>query len=149
MGNSHASLIVPNLYLGPVTAFKTVPDMKYIINLSREDIVVPAGVQQTRIHIDDKPTSNIAQYFPQTNLLIASAIAAQQTIYICCDRGVSRSPTIVLAYFIFIYGWTYEYALRWLKQFRGVVNSNSGFADQLRAHQRALPYPRFPFLLLP
>ncbi len=128
MGNSNASLIVPNLYLGPAAAWKQVPELKYVINLSGTDLVLPPDVQQTRIIIEDNPKSNIAQYFPQTNPIIANALATKQTIYVCCDRGVSRSPTIVLAYFMSIYGWSFEYARSWLRQFRSVINPNEGFA---------------------
>ena len=71
---------------------------------------------------------------------INEAKAKGESVLVHCDRGASRSATIVLAYLMqysdksvnFIHkSMTTEACIKWLQRIRGVVNPNKGFVEQL------------------
>jgi protein-tyrosine phosphatase len=48
-----------------------------------------------------------------------------------CQQGVSRSPSIVIAYLIRNHGMSYESALAFVRRKRACVKPNPGFAQAL------------------
>ena len=52
-----------------------------------------------------------------------------------CRMGVSRSAAVVCAYAMKAYGWSYEKALKHVKQHRGCVKPNASFLRQLETYQ--------------
>ena len=65
-------------------------------------------------------------------------------VFVHCAAGVSRSSTVVIAYFMAKYGFSFERARDMVKAKRKCVNPNNGFERQLKAipHQLLRSYIR-------
>lgn len=56
-------------------------------------------------------------------------------VYVHCEQGISRAPTIVAAYLMEKRGWTADQAIQYLRSKRPQVNPNPGFRKYLAAHE--------------
>ncbi|KAG0188797.1 phosphatase, partial [Apophysomyces sp. BC1034] len=88
------------------------------------------------IPIADNPEANIIQCFDETFEFIDSTLAAGNHLLVHCLAGVSRSPTVVVAYLMKKRRLRAKEALALIKQSRPFVNPNPGFMDQLRLYQK-------------
>lgn len=61
--------------------------------------------------------------------------SAPPCILVHCQKGQSRSATIVCAYLIYRNGWSVDYALRYMRSIRSCVAPNIGFLHSLRMLQ--------------
>lgn len=73
------------------------------------------------------PQENLLLLFDDAIDFIKHAIDSEETIYVHCNAGVSRSASFVIAYFIREHGLTFEEALNFVKAKRGCVFPNYGF----------------------
>ena len=55
-----------------------------------------------------------------------------------CDRGISRSPTVVLAYLMLTNGWTVSEAFHYVYSKRRIIEPNVGFMDRLKKYESLL-----------
>jgi protein-tyrosine phosphatase len=92
-------------------------------------------IEWYRLVLDDDKEEPISQYFTLVHSIIKKAIQNKNTVIIHCAAGISRSPTLVAAYFIIENGWTSEEALFYIKNRRPYVDPNSGFIRQLELLQ--------------
>ena len=85
---------------------------------------------------DSKKTENISQYFKSTNEFID---LNRQTgnIFIHCQRGVSRSGTITIAYLMWKNNWTYDNAFKHIKIKRNTVLPRENFVDELKLYEKS------------
>jgi protein-tyrosine phosphatase len=84
-----------------------------------------------RLVIDDAPDENISQYFYQVHKIISTASKENKNVLIHCSAGMCRSPTLVIAYLIIEYKWTYNQAQKLVKDRRSIIQLNSSFIRQL------------------
>lgn len=91
----------------------------------------PENFNYLRIDIDDLETENISQYFPLTTEFIHNALDSGGKVLVHCIAGISRSPTIVIAYLISKLYYTPQIALKKLREIRPIINPNDGFRKQL------------------
>jgi len=84
-----------------------------------------------RIEIDDFYSENIGQYFEETYNFIEKAIG---NVYVHCVAGISRSPSVVIAYIMRKEGKNFEEAMQFVKERRTCVNPNEGFIKQLKKY---------------
>lgn len=56
-------------------------------------------------------------------------------VYIHCEQGISRAPTIVAAYLMEKHGWTAIQALEYIRSKRPQIHPNPGFQKHLLAHE--------------
>jgi hypothetical protein len=64
----------------------------------------PKKFTYLNIHVNDDPWINIDNYFDETNKFIDTALELPNSkVMIHCQKGVSRSVTILLAYFVYKY----------------------------------------------
>ena len=103
----------------------------HIINLSGLGNLHPTEFVYYRIDIDDRESENIAQYFKPAIEFIMNAMLVGGKVLIHCAAGVSRSPTIVMAYLIDRHNFTPATALKYVRERRPVVDPNLGFRRQL------------------
>jgi len=82
-------------------------------------------IEYLKITIEDSEDANISQYFNKTNKFISNGI-----VLIHCNKGISRSATIIIAY-LMNKGMKYDEAFKKLKKVRYIIKPNSGFIKQL------------------
>ena len=87
------------------------------------------------IYIDDAIDENILSWLQEAFEFIDSS---EKNIYIHCVMGISRSPSIVIAYLMYKNKMSYEEAYDFVKNKRNVINPNSGFQEQLKKFEKIL-----------
>ena len=90
------------IYLGDAKTFENTSKLKsYGIKsiLSLSDFLIPPpeieGINHNVVVCQDDNQQNLAQFFRECNEFIDNA---ERPIFIHCNCGVSRSPTILIAY---------------------------------------------------
>jgi len=61
-----------------------------------------------------------------------------RNVFVHCQAGMSRSPTIVIGYLIKNEAMNYETALEYVKKRRPRIGPNKGFRAQLMTYEKAL-----------
>jgi hypothetical protein len=65
-------------------------------------------------------------------------IKGAENILVHCMVGASRSSTVVIAYLMWAYRWTYEQAYKYVLSKRHIARPNEGFDQQLKLFERLL-----------
>lgn len=127
------SEIIPGLYLGGIhDAFNvSLPKNTTVINMAAEVAMTPYAAKYIHIPTKDYNQENISQYFETTFNYIENELSKGNNVLVHCAAGVSRSATIVVAYLIKKYKWSYNKALDFVKAKRPCINPNLGFVMQL------------------
>ncbi|CAJ1005949.1 putative Dual specificity phosphatase, catalytic domain containing protein [Leishmania naiffi] len=150
-----ATQILDFLYLGSVkdaqdAAFLAKHQIRYILNVSQEEYwSVDKKVQIFTFNVDDSATADIAALFQPTRELINSIRAryyryagsessTRPAVLVHCQKGRSRSVTIVLAYLIYTNGWSVAEAMKYVGTRRPCAEPNIGFMEELRKLQESL-----------
>ena len=126
----------PFLYLGNQSSsvnksFLAGKNIKYIVNCTK-DLRVIDGMKYLRIPVDDYETENISAFFGDAVRFIEEARKkGDGAILVHCVAGMSRSPTVTLAYLL-SRGMKFPEALSYLVKKRHQVRPNRGFFNQLR-----------------
>lgn len=116
--------------------------------------------QYLRIDVLDLPSQNIRQYFDQAIDFIGQFVVdrllspshrcvfhffleqalhcKENNVLVHCSAGISRSPTLVLAYMIKNYRMTLDQAFEKMRQLRRIVDPNVSFMLQLRDWEKLL-----------
>ena len=140
MSDASIDEILPRLYLSgdAVATDRKLLESKsitHIINLaSNVENKFEKNIKYKKIHIYDRPTENIAEYFRSTYEFIELALngSEKNAVLVHCNAGVSRSAAIVIAYLMqkkfFSY---YQDAFNFVKTKRPRVCPNEGFVKQL------------------
>lgn len=136
---SEINEIVPGLYLSSYGGASNIDYLKRIgitdiINLSDKENVAPTEFNYHRIQIADDPDADIKQYFAITNSIIDSVLETGGKVLVHCTAGVSRSPTIILAYLMVKNGYYMEEAFNFVYEKRRVIHPNEGFIQQLEQY---------------
>jgi protein-tyrosine phosphatase len=83
------------------------------------------------IDIRDKESVDLRPHLEAACVYIERALARGEGVLVHCQQGVSRSPSIVIAYLIRNHGMSYESALAFVRRKRACVKPNPGFARAL------------------
>ena len=86
------------------------------------------------ISVEDDKNSNLLHYFKECIEFIESA----DKIFIHCMCGVSRSPSIVIAYLLWKTHCSYYDAYYFVKNRRRFIYPNEGFVEQLKLFEKLL-----------
>ena len=78
----------------------------------------------------DSPDQDASRYFVDVTNFIEDALETGGIVLVHCSAGVSRSPTMVIAYLISKEKMRYKEALALLREKRYVL-PNEGFSEQL------------------
>ena len=84
------------------------------------------SIQQKIIELNDSPETNIIQYFKDSIKFIEDS----DKVFVHCFAGVSRSATLVIAYFMWKNKKSYKETLEFVDKHR-MVGPNLGFRKQL------------------
>ena len=95
------------------------------------------SIKHFRILVGDDPSENIKCFFDSSHKFIFENIKTTNVL-VHCKAGVSRSSTIVIAYFLKANKMTVNEALAMLREKRAIVEPNKGFMKQLKQYEREL-----------
>ena len=85
-----------------------------------------SSIIQKIIELDDTETQNIFQYFYDSIKFIENS----NKVFVHCFAGVSRSATLVIAYFMWKNKMTFKESLNFVSKYRN-IGPNMGFRKQL------------------
>jgi len=91
-----------------------------------------------QLHAADNGYQNLRQYFGEAFEFIDLARARGGAVLIHCQAGVSRSPTIAVAYLIKNFPMTMVDAYRFVKTRRSIISPNLNFMGQLLEFEQTL-----------
>ncbi|KAI6184229.1 Protein-tyrosine-phosphatase [Aphelenchoides bicaudatus] len=110
-----------------------------VINLSdapKSDLIEPDNF--LRIPIRDSHDAKILPHFDEAFEFIEEARRTNQKILVHCLAGISRSPTLCIAYIMRSKGWTCDKAYKFVKSRRPSVSPNLNFVGQLFLYEEHL-----------
>ena len=99
------------------------------------------SIQQKIFDINDSENTNIIQYFKEA----LKFIDLSEKILVHCLGGISRSATLVIAYFMWKNKMTYEESFQMIFEHR-LIGPNFGFKKQLLIFQEKLKESNYDFL---
>ena len=86
------------------------------------------------IDVDDDFRTNIICHFKEC----ISFIEGKDKIFVHCAAGMSRSPTIVIAYIMWKRKLRLNEAIRFVKEKRSIISPNDNFMNQLKIFEELL-----------
>ncbi|KAF2362878.1 Dual specificity phosphatase catalytic domain [Trinorchestia longiramus] len=89
-----------------------------------------AGIEFLGIPAIDSSTCNLRTYFKEAASFIESALYGRGKVYVHCECGISRAPTIVAAFLMLRRGLSARQALAAIRSKRSIY-PNEGFLTQL------------------
>lgn len=153
-GEPPATKVLDFLFLGNVHDAKNVEFLRRnnittIINVSQEEYYSPdpEKVVVRWFYAEDTCNFQIQQFFPETEKILVAIRkkyfstkdpALRERVLVHCQKGRSRSATIVMAHLIKSSGMNVAEALAWVTSLREQVEPNLGFIDSLREYQESL-----------
>jgi dual specificity MAP kinase phosphatase len=134
-----ATEVIPNLFLGNATdaadhAFLSANNIRYILNLTCQCPNYFAGNPQfhyKQIKIEDSCREDIKEIIADAIDFIDLAKADQSSVLIHCQGGVSRSPTVTIAYLMHLNKLPLKEAYQYVKEKRPCIAPNLNFMGQL------------------
>jgi dual specificity MAP kinase phosphatase len=136
--NATASEILPFLFIGNERdasnrARLTELGITHIVNVTAH---LPLhfdsdGIEYLRLPASDSGNQNLKQFFAKANEFIEAARLANGRVLVHCQAGVSRSPTIVMAYMMSTTQKTLTDTFATVKDRRSIVAPNLNFMGQL------------------
>jgi len=131
-------LFLGNIYTAKEKELMKRHNIKYIVNVSHNTYnFFPDDFVYCNISVQDKDAANIAQYFSVTNNFIEhSRKNGDGSVLVHCKGGVSRSPTILIAYMMYQYKLSFKHAYGYIKSRKSGINPNPGFTSQLAAYEK-------------
>lgn len=98
----------------------------------------PNDIQYKTIPIKDTWNQNISSFFQECFEFIDSARSSDGRVLVHCVAGISRSPTITIAYLMKTTNMSLQDALSHVKGRRSIVAPNLDFLVELEAFERSL-----------
>ncbi|KAJ8284730.1 hypothetical protein COCON_G00035800 [Conger conger] len=129
--------ILPFLYLGSAyhaSRQDYLSDLQItaLLNVSRRDTQQSKGHFHYKwIPVEDSHMADISSHFQETIEFIDFVKQAGGKVLVHCEAGISRSPTICMAYIMKTKGLQLEEAFDFIKQRRNLISPNFGFMGQL------------------
>ena len=138
-----ASLILPSLYLGPCSAasnkvFLDANAITHVLSIGSTPASKVEGVTYHRLSLNDSATSLLSKVTDEACKIIDGAVASKGKgggkgkIFVHCSAGISRSPSLVVAYLMKSRGMSLKTALGQVVRARPQVSPNPGFLRQLK-----------------
>ena len=141
--DANISQITKHIYVGNLsTAYNhnilKENNIEYIVTAIWNMPRINEFIYTMQINIIDLPQTNIAQYFEKSNTFLDNVIETQQNVLLHCVCGISRSITLVIAYFIYKFRISPKIALEYIQTKRVIANPNKGFMNQLESYYNLL-----------
>ena len=146
--NHPATQVTPFLFLGNMTDASDADSLArlgidHVLNVT----AVTPGYQQSpkitykQLLAADNGSQNIKQYFDEAFSFIDLARDTKGSVLIHCQAGVSRSPTIAIAYLIKYFSMSTGDAYKFIKCRRSIISPNLNFMGQLLEFEKSVKGP--------
>jgi len=134
---------VDGLYFGGINSTQSKSclsefEITHVLSMCYETIAQFEGVVYKKFEVTDDPSEIIKRYFSETTKYIHETISDGKTILVHCNRGVSRSASVVIAFVMWKFTWKFEKAFDYVRQKRDVIYPNNGFVKQLEEYEKDL-----------
>merc|ERR1712038_912335 len=143
--NHPATQVLPHLNLGNMrdasnSSVLTRLNIRYILNVTAKpaSYSIPSGFQYKHGEAADNGFQNLRQFFEEAFEFIEAAKAANTGVLIHCQAGISRSPTIAIAYLMKNYLMPMAEAYKFVKTKRSIISPNLNFMGQLWEYEQVL-----------
>jgi len=93
------------------------------------------GIRYCQVPIYDEPSSHILPYLDGAVLFIHCLISKGKSVLVHCQAGISRSSTLVIAYWMRYRGMTRDEAYLQVKKRRPCICPNQGFWKELQVYE--------------
>ncbi|OCT71244.1 dual specificity protein phosphatase 5 [Xenopus laevis] len=141
--------ILPFLYLGSAyhaskCEFLANLHITALLNVSRKSSSDFCREQYTYkwIPVEDNHTADISSHFQEAIDFIDSVKRAGGRVLVHCEAGISRSPTICMAYLMKTRKFHLEEAFEYIKQRRSLISPNFSFMGQLLHYESEIFSPK-------
>ena len=139
--SEYTDKITDKIYLGDIEGFNdfdyfSKEKITHILSLIDVNINIPEfyKIKHKLISIEDEENVNLLKYLKECIEFIESA----DKIYIHCMCGISRSPSIVIAYLMWKAHCSYYDAYFFVKNRRSYICPNDGFVEQLKLFENLI-----------
>merc|ERR1712012_110576 len=143
--NRPATQVLPHLYLGNMRDASDVAilgrlNIRYILNVTAKPRTdpLPAGFQYKHLEAADNGFQNLRQFFEEAFAFIDEAKKANTGVLVHCQAGISRSPTIAVAYLMKHSLMAMAEAYKFVKTRRSIISPNLNFMGQLWEFEQVL-----------
>lgn len=129
--------ILPFLYLGSAyhasrQDYLSDLHITALLNVSRRDLYPARGHYDYKwIPVEDSPMADISSHFQEAIEFIDQVKQSGGKVLVHCEAGISRSPTICMAYIMRTQKLRLNEAFEIIKQRRSVISPNFSFMGQL------------------
>ncbi|KAK9511805.1 hypothetical protein O3M35_000397 [Rhynocoris fuscipes] len=143
------SRVLPYLYVGNARDARDF-DLLKDLNVTRILNVTPQatihlngsadgyGIAYRQLPASDSTQQNIKQYFEEAFSFIEEARKSNSNVLVHCQAGISRSPTIAIAYIMKYRGLSMIEAYKMVKNARSIISPNLNFMGQLLELEQCL-----------
>eukprot|EP01101_Sappina_pedata_P002674 TRINITY_DN12893_c0_g1_i1.p1 TRINITY_DN12893_c0_g1~~TRINITY_DN12893_c0_g1_i1.p1 ORF type:complete len:719 (+),score=233.26 TRINITY_DN12893_c0_g1_i1:192-2159(+) len=141
-----ADMIIPGLYLGDRKASLNFAGMQErninsVVTLIGEK-PFESKLNYCFIDIEDSVSAKISVHFKQINEFIDKVIENGDSCIVHCQKGVSRSAAVTIAYIMYSKNMSFYDAADLVCEKRSVVCPNLGFIEQLKEYEEELEAER-------
>jgi len=143
--NHPASQVLPHLYLGNMKDASDVTVLNrlgigYVLNVTSKppSYDMQPGIIYKQLIADDNGLQNLRQFFEEAFEFIDLAKSNSSGVLIHCQAGISRSPTIAVAYLMKFYPMAMSDAYKFVKTKRSIISPNLNFMGQLWEFEQGL-----------
>lgn len=138
--------IIPNLYLGPFVASKSLETLQGLqithivcIRDAKEAFSVRPRFQEhfayLVLDVQDNEEQNLIRLFPGAKAFIDSAISQGGRVLVHCNGGISLSPAFVVMFVMQHHQLSWEDALHFVQNRRYCISPNGGFLTQIKEYE--------------
>ena len=143
--NHPATQVTPFLFLGNMTDASDTQTLAklgidHVLNVTAVNPTYPQSdsITYKQLLAADNGSQNIKQYFDEAFTFIDAARDCGGSVLIHCQAGVSRSPTIAIAYLIKNFPMRMVEAYKFIKCRRSIISPNLNFMGQLLEFEKLI-----------
>ena len=143
--NHPATQVTPFLFLGNMTDASDAATLQrlgidHVLNVTAvaPSYATSPAITYKQLHAADNGAQNIKQYFEEAFSFIDVARDCKGSVLIHCQAGVSRSPTIAIAYLIKYFSMSTSEAYKFIKLRRSIISPNLNFMGQLLEFEKTV-----------
>ncbi|VVC27932.1 Hypothetical protein CINCED_3A018736 [Cinara cedri] len=139
-----ATQIFPHVYLGSEWNASNLEELnrngvRHILNVTREiDNFFPGSFNYLNVRVYDDDKTDLLKHWDNTFKYITKAEQEGSKVLVHCKMGVSRSASVVIAYAMKAYNWSFKKAFEHVQSKRTCIKPNKHFILQLETYQGIL-----------
>ena len=143
--NHPTSQVLPYLFLGNMRDAADAAGLrrlgiKFVLNVTAKPPAYSPDpdIVYKQLEAADNGVQNLRQFFEEAFAFIDRARCTNSCVLIHCAAGVSRSPTIAVAYLMKYYPMAMSEAYKFVKRRRSIISPNLNFMGQLWEFEQGL-----------